>query len=503
MNTPLSNETLDRLAALDEIELTYGTGYPNIFRPDCWPKTIRDWFSHIKAEETILLEPTKTTAGRVLAKRRSSRYLFLNLFDGEAEIQLVFDRPILGEESFKRADRLIHLGDFIGITFGEVFRTRTGELSLRVSDWVPLAKALNAPPSKHYGLDAEARRYQRYADLLVNTKARRTALIASRTRSYIRRKLEDRGLLEVKTPVIQPIYGGAEARPFTTSINAFDEIGYLRISPELYLKRLVVAQLGAGVYEICENFRNEGMDARHFPEFTAMEVYQPYADYNDMMALTESLISGLALNVNSSYKLPWVNLKTGAEVEIDLTPPWPRKGLFDLVREATKIDLLSIDDVAQARQMALDVGLELDDVGASSVGRIAMKLFDRFVEPTLVQPTFVIDYPREECPLTKRHRLNPRLAERFELYVAGLEFANAYTELNDPREQEAHFRAQETLRAMGDEEAHPTDWDFVNALRFGMPPAGGLGIGIDRLVMLMAGETNIRDVILFPYQRRG
>jgi lysyl-tRNA synthetase class 2 len=439
---------------------------------------------------TVRLLPIGTyvkTAGRVKAVRRHGRAFFVDLWDEDSKVQAYFKVDVLGEDSFALADAAIDLGDIVGVE-GELFRTRMGELTILVRAWHMLAKALKTLPSDRYGIqDPETRYRKRYLTLLVNPRDRQIMEIRFKVLQEVRRFLWSHGFIEVDTPILQPIYGGASARPFRTHVNALDEDWYLRISPELYLKRLIVAGFNR-VFEIAKVFRNEDIDAQHNPEFTLMELYMAYADYNDIMDLTEKLITHLALNVTGNLRINF-----GGR-EIDLRPPFRRVRMFDALRNAG-IDPEGVSD-DELRRMLEENGIVLR--GGYSRGLAVAELFEKLCKDELVQPTFVLDYPAETTPLCKQHRSKPGLIERFELYIAGMEVANAYTELNDPLLQERLLREQAERRERGDEEAHMYDEDFVEALMYGMPPTGGLGIGIDRLVMILAEAPSIKDVIPFP-----
>jgi len=437
-----------------------------------------------------------SVCGRLGQIRRHGGLIFGDLCDESGKIQIAVSRRHNHGVFALFAD--LDRGDHVGVKSRRIFRTKTRELTIGADDVTVLSKCLSPLPDKHHGLqDMEQIRGRRYLHLLVDAKARARFRQRSRVLSNLRRLLEMRGFVEVQTPILQPVYGGAEARPFVTHHNALDRDLYLRISPELYLKRLIVGGFER-VFEIGSNFRNEGIDATHNPEFTMMELYWAYADYNDIMALTEEIVSYLADKVLDS---PYVCSRlTAAAHEIDLTPPWRRLTMFDAIAKYTAEDVGEIRSVEEAREVARRLDLEVAE--GMTPEEVIVEIFEERVQPQLIQPTFITDYFAELCPLTKRHRENSRLAERFELFIDGLEFANAYTELTDPREQARQFALQADKREGGDQEAHPPDHDFVQALEYGMPPTGGLGIGIDRLVMLLLGASNIRDVILFPLSRK-
>ncbi len=433
-----------------------------------------------------------TVAGRIVSRRHQGKTIFAHIRDGHGELQLYLRRDEVGDEPFAAFLKLYDLGDFVQAT-GCLFRTRMGEISLRVSAFAILTKALNAPPEKWHGLtDVETRYRQRYVDLLANAEVRRVFEIRSRTITALRRFLDARGYLEVETPVLQPLYGGAAARPFTTHHNALDQIFYLRIADELYLKRLLVGGYER-VYEISKDFRNEGIDRNHSPEFTMLEFYEAFADYETIMEVTEELLVQTTTEVLGAPRL------TFNGNEIDLTPPWPRLTLREAIRDASGVDYAAHPEQADLLVAARAAGA---DIPSDTVWpRIVDELLKQFVRPKLIRPTFLIDYPVALSPLAKRKPGDPSHVERFQLYIGGGELANAFTELNDPLDQLARFQEQQQDREAGDEEAMPIDTDFVNALMYGMPPTGGIGIGIDRLVMLLADQPSIRDVILFPAMR--
>jgi len=436
---------------------------------------------------------TVAVAGRVLAIRSFGKLVFLTLREDGADLQASGKKAELGDEGFARL-RELAVGDFVRVE-GPLWRTRTGELTVDARRVDVLAKALRPLPEKWHGLqDVERRFRQRYLDLLVNPGVRETAVRRSRALGALRSYLDGRGFLEVETPVLQPLYGGAAARPFTTRYEVYDQDVYLRISDELYLKRLVIGGLER-VYEIGHNFRNEGVSRKHNPEFTMMECYQAYADYRDMMELVQGLVQHVVQAVTGGTSVVY------RESAIEFGGDWPRRPMRELILERTGVDVLAEPDFDGLRRRVLEKGL--DPGGPPTWGQLVDHLFSEHVEPTLVQPTFVVDYPVELSPLAKRSPADPRLVERFELFVAGMELANAFSELNDPEDQRARFEEQRRLRAQGDEEAHPLDEDFLLALEHGMPPTGGLGVGVDRLVMVLTDATHLREVLLFPYMRPG
>ena len=446
--------------------------------------------------------PAVTIAGRVVSWRPKGKVVFGDLEDSSGRIQLYFRQDDLAENY--DLVRLLDLDDHIGVT-GTVFRTKAGEITVKASAVTLLAKSLRPFPRGKtqqtengaitYGAlqDTELRYRQRYADLAVNRDVREVFYLRSRVVRFLRRFLDERGFLEVETPVLQPLYGGAAAQPFVTRHNALDMPLYLRIADELYLKRLLVGGLER-VYEIGHDFRNEGMDRTHNPEFTMLEFYEAYADYTDMMSLTEAMIAGVAQDTTGSLVLD------RADVTLNFTPPFPRVSFIEGIRERCGLDLRSSTS-EEMRRVLLRSGTEPEAVEALSGGRLQDEVFKRTLEPHLIQPTFVVDYPKALSPLAKEHRSDPELTERFELFVGGRELANGFSELNDPDDQRRRFEDQVRQRAAGDQEAHSYDGDFIRALEYGMPPAGGVGVGIDRLVMVLADQPSIRDVIIFPAMR--
>ncbi|MEN6544546.1 MAG: lysine--tRNA ligase [Armatimonadia bacterium] len=429
-------------------------------------------------------------AGRLMAIRRQGKSTWADLHDLSGKVQLWAKPDVLANfDDFGELD----LGDIIGLE-GKAFRTRRGEPTVRLESFVLLAKALRPLPDKWHGLqDVETRYRQRYVDLMVNTDARETFRKRSLAVRGLRNYLDGEHFMEVETPVMQPIYGGAAARPFVTHHNALDMKLYLRIAPELYLKRLLVGGFDR-VYEIGRLFRNEGVDTRHNPEFTSVETYEAYADYGDVMRRAEGCICAMAQAANGELKC------TYRGNEIDLTPPWTRLSLLDSVKEATGVDFACLSDDAEARAACQD--LDLGDLEKENLAGLLDKAFEKFVQPGLIQPTFVIDYPVIISPLAKRLRPDSDITARFEIFMGGEEVGNAFSELNDPLDQRQRFEAQVAMRSRGDAEAHPMDEDFLRALEYGMPPAGGLGIGIDRIIMLLCDKQSLREVILFPHLRR-
>ena len=431
---------------------------------------------------------TVSIAGRIMQKRVMGKASFCNVQDLKGNIQCYVARDDIGEESyadFKKYD----VGDIVGVV-GKVFTTKTGEISVHASEVKLLSKSLQILPEKYHGLTNTDIRYrQRYTDLIMNEEVRETFVKRSKIISSIRRFLDDQGFMEVETPMLVSNAGGAAARPFETHYNALDEDVKLRISLELYLKRLIVGGLER-VYEIGRVFRNEGLDTRHNPEFTLMELYQAYTDYNGMMDLTENMFRHVAQEVCGTTTVPY------GEYMIDLGKPFERLTMIDAVKKYTSIDFDEVPDTAAAKKLADEKDVHYED--RHTKGDILNLFFEEFVEEHLVQPTFVMDHPVEISPLTKRKPDKPDYVERFELFITGREMCNAYSELNDPIDQRERFKAQEAALAAGDEEANTTDEDFMNALEIGMPPTGGIGYGIDRLVMLLTNSPAIRDVLLFP-----
>jgi len=428
-----------------------------------------------------------STAGRLMTLRKHGKASFADLADETETLQLYFQTDAMGPDQYAFFKKWCDTGDIVGIT-GNPFRTRRGELSILVTRCVLLSKALRPLPEKWHGLkDTETRYRQRYVDLIANPDVRETFRKRARIISTIRKVLEDHGSIEVETPMLASIAGGANARPFVTYHNAQGLNLYMRIATELYLKRLVVGMMGR-VYEIGKNFRNEGMDVMHNPEYTSMEVYWAYANYEDILELTQELVVASADAVGKREVVY-------QGVPISFEPPFRRATMVELVREACGFDIFSVDD-AQARAFAENKGLEMD--GHESKYLVLTELFEAFVEETLVQPTFVLGHPTEISPLSKKNPDDPNFTNRFELFVYGSEVANAFSELNDPLDQRERFEDQARKKELGDDEAHAFDEDYINALEYGLPPTGGLGVGIDRLTMFLTDSRSIRDVILFP-----
>ena len=451
-------------------------------------EALRKEYDHIKAEEET--EHIASLAGRMVAKRRQGKAGFAHIQDMGFRMQLYLRLDILGEDQYylyKKAD----IGDYVGVV-GKVFKTRTGELSILVSELTILSKSLRPLPEKFHGLkDVETRYRKRYLDLLSNPESMEVFVKRSRIISELRNFLAKEEFIEVETPLLQTIPGGADARPFVTHHNTLDMDLFLRIAPELFLKRLIIGGFNK-VYDMNRNFRNEGMDRNHNPEFTMLETYAAYWDYNDVMDFTERLIKYVTESVfGKDHKI----IRDGKE--FTFTFPFKRLCMIDAVNEAASIDIDSMEG-----SQLIDMVSKLGKERPVSRGKAIEKLFEHFVEPNIFEPTFVIDFPKESSPLTKDHRSKKDCVERFELFMAGMELANAYSELNDPVEQKNRFEMQENFRQKGDDEAQRLDEDFIEALEYGMPPTGGLGIGIDRLVMILTNQNTLRDVILFPTMRR-
>ena len=447
------------------------------------------WSAEIKGDYDAFENKTVSVAGRIMSKRGMGKAIFCHIKDDRGQLQLYVRADSLSEQEFQDF-RKYDIGDIIGVT-GYVFKTKTGEISVHAGRAVLLSKSLRPLPEKFHGMtNTELKYRQRYVDLIVNDDSRRNFEIRSRFISYVRRFLENRGYIEVETPVLNTISGGATARPFITHHNTLDIDMYLRIATELNLKRLIVGGMER-VYEIGRIFRNEGMDTRHNPEFTTVELYEAYADYNDMMDLFEALLSGAAMEILGGYDVEWLGHK------VSLAPGFKRMTMAEAVKAHLGLDFMAIEGDEAAVQAAKSAGVDMDKV-EPTWGHALYECFDQKVEEKLIQPTFITMHPVDVSPLAKRSPADPRLTERFELFVCCSEMGNAFSELNDPIDQKQRFQKQVELRAKGDDEAGMMDEDFINALEYGMPPTGGLGIGIDRCVMLLTGCSSIRDVILFP-----
>ncbi len=465
--------------------------YPPRFQRSCTADEAIKLFEAAEKEETPGNADGISVAGRIVSMRVMGRASFLDLRDSSGVVQAMLRQNVLGDKYAVLQD--LDLGDFLGVD-GDMMRTRTGQPTIEAHALTILAKGMRPLPEKWHGLrDVETRYRQRYLDLIANPEVADTFVQRSRIIGGIRRFLDGRGFVEVDTPILVPIPAGAHARPFITHHNALDEQLYLRIATELYLKRLIVGGLDK-VYEIGRVFRNEGIDQDHNPEFTLLESYEAYADYNAVMEMVESLVSSLAQDVHGSMRTAM------GDEAIDFTPPWPRLSLREELQRRSGVDIEDYPDAESLTGKCRDLGLEPGPREAR--GRLIDKMLSVYVEPHLIQPSFLIDYPEDMSPLAKGHPDKPGYVERFEAFAAGMEIANSYTELNDPEVQRARFAAQEHQRdAYDDEEADRTDDDFLTALEYGMPPTGGLGIGIDRLVMLLTGQSTIRDVLLFPQMR--
>ena len=447
---------------------------------------IKDHFDELEGTEV-------TVGGRLMSKRGMGKVSFCDLQDKSGRIQIYARKDEMDEEEYNRFKKY-DIGDIVGVR-GEVFRTQRGEMSVRAKEITLLSKSLRPLPEKFHGLqDKELRYRQRYVDLIVNPESKRNFEIRSKFVAFLRRYLDDLGFMEVETPVLSPIAGGANARPFITHHNTLDIDMYMRIATELHLKRLIVGGLER-VYEVGRIFRNEGMDTKHNPEFTTCELYQAFTNLDGMMDILEGILAGAAKEILGTYQLQWLGH------DIDLTPSWKRVTMADAVREVTDADFMAIEgDNDAAVALAKSVGVDMDGVD-KTWGNALYETFDQKVESTLIQPTFITMYPVEVSPLAKRFEDDPRLTHRFELVIAGHEYANAFSELNDPVDQAERFAAQMAEKAGGDDEAMEYDEDYVRALEYGMPPAGGIGIGIDRVVMLLTNQASIRDVLLFPHMK--
>jgi lysyl-tRNA synthetase class 2 len=481
MSPRLERITRQRLESLSRIREKGINPYPHCYHPSHAIKEAAALFERGEKAENISL------AGRIMARRSMGKMIFADIRDGSGKIQLCLRYDLLGEENFELLDE-IDIGDIIGAE-GKLFRTKAGEITLEVSQFTILSKSLRPLPEKWHGLvDTDKRYRQRHLDLISNEETRNIFMSRSKIITSIRNFLDSRGFVEVETPVLQPEAGGAAATPFTTHYQALDNDFYLRIALELHLKRLIVGGFDK-VYEIGRAFRNEGISVKHNPEFTLLECYQAYSDYTNMMSLVEEMASYVAQEVLGDTKIT-INGNI-----INLAPPWQRVYLRDAIKNYCDIDFEDYPDATSLRSKMEEKGMEVDP--NKGRGKLVDELISTFVEPNLIQPTFLIDYPAEMSPLAKTKRGNERLVERFEGFINGMEIANAFTELNDPIDQRERFKQQMKER-VGDEEVEIADEDFLEALEYGMPPTGGLGIGIDRLVMLLTGQSSIREVILFP-----
>ncbi|MBD2440058.1 lysine--tRNA ligase [Nostoc sp. FACHB-110] len=484
-----------RLEKVDQIKQLGGNPYSYRWESSHHAAQLQDKFADLANGEEVDLEVA--IAGRIMARRVFGKLAFFTLQDETGNIQLYLEKSRIQEsmaeidaDAFNHLKQLTDVGDIIGVK-GTIKRTEKGELSVYVKQYTILTKSLLPLPDKWHGLTDIAKRYrQRYVDLIVNPEVRQTFRRRAQITAGIRRYLEQRDFLEIETPVLQSEAGGADARPFITYHNTLEMDLYLRIATELHLKRLIVGGFEK-VFEMGRIFRNEGISTRHNPEFTTIELYQAYADYNDMMALTEGIITTVAQEVLGTLQITYQG------ETVDLTPPWRRVTMHDVVKEATGLDFNSFQTLEEAKSAAKNAGIPGVDE-AQSIGKVLNLAFEEKVETSLIQPTFVIDYPVEISPLAKPHRSQPGLVERFELFIVGRETANSFSELTDPIDQRERLEAQAARKAAGDLEAQGVDEDFLTALEYGMPPTGGLGIGIDRLVMLLTDSASIRDVIAFP-----
>ncbi len=471
---------LDRLKKLDELKKLNMDPYPHYFPVD-------HYIHEIVMDPQTFMDRYVRTAGRVISIRFHGKVGFSDIYFDNKKIQLFLRFDVM-KDNYDKFKKFVDKGDFLGV-YGKVVRTEKGELSILLEDFMILSKSLYELPHQWFGLeDVETRYRQRYLDMILNSDVFETFRQRSRIIMEIRKYLDERGYLEFETPILQPVYGGANAKPFITHVNAIDKDYYLRISDELYLKRLLVAGYPK-VYEIGKDFRNEDIDSRHNPEFTMMEIYESFKDYNDMMNLTENLIKTISEKVAGKFKLS-INGR-----EIDLSSEWKRVRMYDLLND-DGIDPYTITD-DEIKDLLKKYSITMP---VYSRGIALTKIFESIHEETFINPVFVMDYPKESTPLCKPHRKYPDLVERFELFINGIEIANGYTELNDPLLQEEFFKKETERRVLGDEEAQQIDWDFIEALRTGMPPAGGVGIGIDRITMLLTEKTSIKEVIYYPIQ---
>ena len=491
-----NKKSLDQIInfRLEKLEKLRGMGidpYPHKYFPTHFSSDIIKNFSQLNKKNV-------NAAGRIMSIRKMGKASFFHIQDSKGKIQIFIKQDEIGDEFYNHF-KLLDIGDYVGI-IGYVFKTKMDEVSIHASELVILCKSIRPLPivkekdEKTFDafLDKEQRYRNRHLDLIVNPSIKEIFFKRAKIIQGLRNYLDNLSFLEVETPVLQPIYGGANARPFTTHHNALDQQFYLRIADELYLKRLVIGGIDR-VYEIAKDFRNEGMDKNHNPEFTMLEFYWAYADYEDNMDLVEDMIRSIAKSINA-LKINW------GEMKIDLSKPFQRKPIFKLLKEATGEDLEKVG-INELKKICIKNNIEIEN--SANYGQLLDTLMSSLVEPHLVQPTFVVDYPKEISPLAKKHRNNnPNLVERFELFIGGAEFANAFTDLNDPIDQRERFESQAKLAKEGDDEAHPVDENFLQAVESGMPPTAGVGIGVDRLVMLLTENLSIKDVILFPALRK-
>lgn len=487
-DTQKSNLLIQRYEKAEALEKQGVKLYPNTFKKEIDIKEIKDKYGELANEELENIDQIFVVAGRIMAVRSFGKATFAHIQDQSEKIQIFLQQKDLGNEKYKFFKKL-DIGDIIGVK-GRPFKTKTGELTIHVLDFELVTKSLRPLPEKFHGLkDVEARYRQRYVDLIVNPSTREIFRTRTKILKLIRKFLDDRGFMEVETPMMQVIPGGATARPFETYHNALGMKLYLRIAPELYLKRLLVGGFER-VYEINRNFRNEGISTQHNPEFTMLEFYMAYADYNDLFKITEEMFSSLAMEILGTQKITYQGH------EIDLTPPWNKLSFYESLEKIGGLSKEDYMDYNRAKQLVNQLGENVKHY--ETLGKIQTKLFDLLVEPKLIQPHFIYHYPTEVSPLSRRNEQDPSITDRFELFIAGREMANAFSELNDPRDQRERFEEQVKEKAQGEEEAHFMDEDYIRALEYGMPPAAGEGIGIDRLVMLLTDSPSIREVILFP-----
>jgi lysyl-tRNA synthetase class 2 len=490
MTSRIEHLAQQRLEKLDRIRARGTNPYPRSYQRS---HTTQEAIALLKQNEEGLTEEKRVSiAGRIMAIRRMGKSAFADIRDGSGKIQLLFQNIDRYDEEQRELFRDLDIGDIIGVE-GNLLRTRSGEPTLEVEDFTLLAKSLRPLPEKWHGLsDIDVRYRQRYLDLIANTEVKETFQVRSQVITAIRQFLNQRGFLEVETPVLQPSAGGALALPFITHHHALDQDFYLRIATELHLKRLIIGGFDK-VYELGRIFRNEGISTKHNPEFTTLESYEAYADYNDVMSMVEEMVSKISQQILDTAKVQF------GDNSINFKPPWRRLSLREAIKEYSGIDFCEFPDADSLRTEMLKLKMEVDP--QKDRGRLVDELISTFVEPNLIQPTFLVDYPVEMSPLAKTKPDDERLVERFEAFAGGMEIANAFTELNDPIEQRQRFLQQRKGRQAEDEEVESIDEDFLLALEYGMPPTGGLGIGIDRLVMLLTGQQSIREVILFPQLR--
>ncbi len=488
----LSEQELVRRGKLENLKAQGIDPFGHKFVRSDNSKTLKDKYANYSKEELLEMNVKAAVAGRIMTKRCKGKVGFMHIQDQEGQLQIYLRFDVLGEVEYNLY-KTCDIGDIVGIT-GDVMRTDTGELTIKAEHYIHLSKALRPLPEKFHGLqDREEARRHRYVDLIMNEDARRIAYTRCKIIRAIQHYLDNLGYIEVETPVLNPILGGAAARPFITHHNALDMDFYLRIATELYLKRLIVGGMDA-VYEIGRLFRNEGMDSTHNPEFTTVEAYLAYGDLSDMMDLAEGLFIHIAKDIIGKDTYVF----NGHEVTIK--GPFKRVHMVDAIKEQTGIDFFKINDLAEALKLAEEHHIEVPK-HQKSIGHIINLFFEKYVEETLIQPTILYGHPLDISPLTKKNPDDPRFVDRFELFIGGKEFGNAYTELNDPIDQEERFLNQLKEKELGNDEANEMDTDFIEALEYGMPPTGGIGIGIDRLVMLFTETESIRDVILFPHMR--